>query len=191
MLAFAALWARLYTLRSPGILTGYCLGVEGAVFKDTNSSVNFSLENMFRFLYEKFSRVATGATKDGDEYVRFGNWPQVDLWDRFNAVLANADPTAVHVVGDPTNEQKIQNFRFLPRDHPDVTSRLVTLQWFIDAGANDTLGNGEFADVMGFFGSDEHVRKAALAMGIHPRLGAHSLLRGLSVDTVKLIASFM
>ena len=86
-------------------------------------------------------------------------------------MLANADPTRVHIDG-PTNEQKIQNFRFLQRYHPNVTACLVMFQRVIDEKGlrpEDTLSNGQLADVLGPFTNDEHVRKAALAMGIHPR----------------------
>ena len=108
-------------------------------------------------------------------------------------MLANADPTRVHIDG-PTNEQKIQNFRFLQRYHPNVTACLVMFQRVIDEKGlrpEDTLSNGQLADVLGPFTNDEHVRKAALAMGIHPRLGAHSLLCDLDDDLLKVIASFM
>ena len=172
---FLVLTPRLHSCRFGVVSVFYCLGVEGAVFKDTNSSVNFSLENMFQFLTQ----------------FHFFN---CELWDLFNAMLAKADPTGVHVDGDPMNEQKIQNFHFLTRYHPRVTKCLHFFKWYIDEERlreDGSLGRGDLADVLGLFTNDEHVRKAALAMDIHPRLGARSLLCGLDNDLLKVIASFM
>ena len=108
---------------------------------------------MIAYLYSKFIHVATGVNDDENNFVIEGYWPQADLVQRLEAALDKVNPTYVHICG-PTNAQRIEMYRALPRDDPRVAQALDMFQSLIDNGrlnADGAMTGGDASDVLGAF----------------------------------------
>ena len=108
---------------------------------------------MIAYLYSKFIRVATGVNDDENNFVLEGYWPQADLVQRLDVALEALDPNYVHILG-PTNRERIEMYRALPRDDPRVARMLNLFQWLIDDGrlnADGSMTGGDASEVLGAF----------------------------------------